>query len=44
MVNVKLMENRVNSHVGNVMVLKVTSHRSSPGITLRRDQSVRTRI
>ena len=34
MVKVNVEENRLNSHVGKVMVLKVTNQRSSPGITL----------
>lgn len=33
---VKLMLNRVNSHVGSVMVVKVINQKRRPGMTLRR--------
>jgi hypothetical protein len=36
-VNVKLMEKSVNSHVGMVMVVKVTTHNKKPGMMLRRN-------
>jgi hypothetical protein len=38
-VNVKLMENSVNSHVGSVIVVKVMSQYRAPGITLRMKRS-----
>ena len=37
MVNVKLMENSVNNHVGKVMVVNVTSESSAPRMTLRQE-------
>jgi uncharacterized protein YggE len=35
MVNVRLVENRVNSHVGSVIVVKVASHSNEPGMIVR---------
>ena len=37
MVKVKLMEKRVNNHVGKVMVAKVMSQRSAPGRNVTRE-------
>ena len=39
MVKVKLIEKRVNSHVGNVMVLNVMSQTSAPGTILTRKKT-----
>ncbi len=38
-VNVRLMLNTLNSHVGNVMVVKVTVHNKNLGVELRRYQT-----
>jgi hypothetical protein len=40
-VKVKLMENSVNSHVGSVMVAKVISQKSTPGMMLKSDRTGR---
>ena len=37
-VKVKLMENNVNSHVGSVIVVKVISQKSAPGMMLKSDK------
>jgi hypothetical protein len=47
MVKVKLMENRVNSHVGRVMVAKVMTQKRRPGImrkTNSTDRQIQTNI
>lgn len=38
-VKVKLIENSVNSHVGSVMVAKVISQKSAPGMMLKSDRT-----
>jgi hypothetical protein len=38
-VKVKLMENNVNSHVGSVIVVKVISQKSAPGMMLKSDKT-----
>jgi hypothetical protein len=43
MVKVKLMENRVKSHVGRVMVVKVMIQYSVPGSTVRTVRIARAR-
>ena len=40
-VNVKLMENRVKSHVGSVIVVKVINQNNRPGMTLSRRKTHR---
>ena len=40
-VKVKLMENSVNSHVGSIMVAKVISQKSTPGMMLKSDRTGR---
>ena len=40
-VKVKLMENNVNSHVGSVIVVKVISQKSAPGMMLKSDRTGR---
>jgi hypothetical protein len=41
MVKVKLMENRVKSHVGRVMVAKVMTQKRRPGIMRKTNRTVR---
>ena len=41
MVNVRLMENRVKSHVGRVIVVKVINQNSNPGIMLKKNSANR---